>query len=97
MKGLIAKENVVPADQDADDDDGESYIETTRGIRVSVQSFFLEDQSHPDERQFVWAYRVKIENRGAESVKLLRLTWQITDAGGRTQHGTSASTPRALR
>ena len=51
-----------------------------------MQSFFLEDQSHPDERQFVWAYRVKIENRGAESVKLLRRTWQITDAGGRTQH-----------
>ena len=85
MRGLIGKEDTVPADQDQDDD-GESYIETTRGIRVSVQSFFLEDQSQPDERQFVWAYRVKIENRGAESVKLLRRTWQITDAGGRTQH-----------
>jgi len=53
---------------------------------VSVRSFFLADQSQPDENHFVWAYRVKIENLGAEPVQLLRRTWQITDARGRTQH-----------
>ena len=29
---------------------------------------------------------MKIENQGREPVQLLRRTWQITDARGRTQH-----------
>ena len=67
------------------DDDASDFIETTRGIRISVRSFFLEDQSEPDDRQYVWAYRVRIENTGGEHVRLLRRSWQITDARGRTQ------------
>jgi ApaG protein len=68
---------------------GEEYSKSTRGIRVSVRSFYLADQSKPAEGQFVWAYRVKIENEGHEAVQLLRRTWLITDANGRTQrvHG----------
>ena len=64
----------------------EGYTKTTRGIRISVRSYYLEDQSNPDDHHYVWAYRVKIENAGRESVQLLRRTWQITDAHGRTQH-----------
>ena len=64
----------------------EGYVRTTRGVRISVRSYYLEDQSHPDDNHFVWAYRVKIENNGRETVQLLRRTWQITDARGRTQH-----------
>lgn len=62
------------------------YVKTTRGIRISVRSFYLEDQSEPDDGHYVWAYRVKIENNGREPVQLLRRTWRITDANGRTQH-----------
>lgn len=67
----------------------EDYSKTTRGIRVSVRSFYLADQSKPEEGKFAWAYRIKIENQGRETVQLLRRTWQITDANGRTQrvHG----------
>lgn len=64
----------------------EGYSKTTRGIRVSVRSFFLEDQSEPEEGHFFWAYKVKIENNGREAVQLLRRTWHITDGRGRTQH-----------
>ncbi len=64
----------------------EDYTKTTRSIRVSVRPFFLEDQSEPETHHYVWAYRVKIENRGSEIVQLLRRTWQITDAHGRVQH-----------
>ena len=64
----------------------EAYSKITRNVCVTVRSFYLEDQSQPDEGHFVWAYRVKIENRGREPVQLLRRTWQITDARGRTQH-----------
>ena len=62
------------------------YTTTTRGIRVSVRSFFLEDQSQPDERQYLWAYRIRIENHGREHVRLLRRSWQITDGNGHTDH-----------
>ena len=58
------------------------YTETTRDIAVTVQPFYLEDQSDPDENRFVWAYRVRIENRGHETVQLLRRKWRITDARG---------------
>lgn len=64
----------------------EDYSKTTRGVRVSVRSFYLEDQSKPEESRFVWAYRIKIENQGAEPVQLLRRSWQITDGRGRTQN-----------
>lgn len=67
----------------------EAYSATTREVRVTVRSFFLDDQSQPDEGRFVWAYRISIENLGRETVQLLRRTWSITDARGRAQrvHG----------
>jgi ApaG protein len=67
----------------------EAYTSTTRGVTVTVRSFYLEDKSQPEEAHFVWAYRIRIENRGREPVHLLRRTWLITDARGVTQrvHG----------
>lgn len=67
----------------------DEYRATTRNIRVSVRAFYLADQSDPEKSQFVWAYRVEIANLGRETVQLLRRTWHITDAQGRTQtvHG----------
>jgi ApaG protein len=65
------------------------YTATTQGVRVSVRAFFLVDQSKPEEHRFVWAYRVRIENQGSVTVQLLKRTWLITDAAGRTRrvHG----------
>jgi ApaG protein len=64
----------------------ENYSKVTRGIKVSVRSFYLEDRSEPESGQYFWAYKVKIENRGRDAVQLLHRTWNITDAKGRTQH-----------
>lgn len=61
------------------------YTETTRGITVTVQPVYLEDQSSPAEGHYVWAYRVRIENHGDETVQLKRRHWKITDAIGRVQ------------
>ena len=44
----------------------DDYTETTRDICVRVRSFYLEDQSQPDEGRYVWAYRVRVENRGSQ-------------------------------
>jgi ApaG protein len=63
----------------------DDYSETTRAIAVTVRSSFLPEQSQPEENRFVWAYQVRIENRGAVRVQLLRRTWLITDARGRVQ------------
>ena len=61
------------------------YSAVTREIRVDVEPIYLEDQSEPKDGQFVWAYRVQIENEGAETVQLLTRYWNITDGLGRVQ------------
>lgn len=62
-----------------------SYQETTRAITVTVHPRFLPDQSDPDQAQFVWAYHIRIENGGSETVQLKSRHWRITDARGTVQ------------
>lgn len=61
------------------------YHETTQSIRVTVEPFYLEDQSSPSDNHFVWAYQVRIENTGADTVRLVNRYWRITDSLGRVQ------------
>ena len=61
------------------------YSQTTRAITVTVKPFFLEDQSSPAEAHYVWAYHVRIENQGPETVQLRNRHWRITDSLGRVQ------------
>ena len=61
------------------------YSETTRAITVTVQPIYLEDQSAPEQSQFVWAYHVRIENKSQDAVQLRNRYWRITDALGRVQ------------
>ncbi|MEE8189715.1 MAG: Co2+/Mg2+ efflux protein ApaG [Kiloniellales bacterium] len=61
------------------------YHEITDSIRVTVEPIYLEDQSSPNENHFVWAYQVRIENLGGETVQLLNRHWRITDSRGRIQ------------
>ncbi len=61
------------------------YSETTQSITVTVEPVYLEDRSSPGDNHFVWAYRVRIENQGGETVQLRRRYWRITDALGRVQ------------
>lgn len=60
-----------------------SYTKTTRSIRISVEPFYLTDQSEPDKERWVFGYRVTIENEGSEAVQLLSRHWRITDGFGR--------------
>ncbi|GAA0568486.1 Co2+/Mg2+ efflux protein ApaG [Rhizomicrobium electricum] len=61
------------------------YERVTRGIRVAVEPAYLDDQSDPDEGQFLWSYTVTIENNGSEPVQLISRYWHITDAVGHIQ------------
>ncbi len=61
------------------------YTATTRAIRVTVRPQYLPDQSDPGKSQYVWAYQVRIENEGEETVQLRSRCWKITDGLGRLQ------------
>ena len=61
------------------------YSAVTREIRVQVEPIYLDEQSEPDNGQFVREYRVQIGNEGIESVQLLTRYWHITDGMGRIQ------------
>jgi ApaG protein len=60
----------------------EEFQATTAGINVSVAVQYLQEQSQPEHGRFVWAYRVRISNATADTVKLLSRSWRITDAHG---------------
>jgi ApaG protein len=57
----------------------------TEGIRVAVQSHYLEADSRPALGQFVFAYRVSIENQGAEPAQLVNRHWVVTHGDGRVE------------
>jgi ApaG protein len=61
------------------------YEAVTKGIRVSVTSQYLEEESSPNDNRYVWAYTVDIVNEGNETVQLRTRHWRITDARGRTE------------
>ena len=57
----------------------------TEGVRVTVESVFLEDRSAPDENSYAFAYTVTIANEGTTRVQLRRRHWIITDGDGRVE------------
>jgi ApaG protein len=60
-------------------------IAVTHGIRVSVESQYVADQSSPRARRYVFAYTVRIQNEGSEPARLRSRHWIITDGDGRVE------------
>ena len=54
-------------------------------ISVEVETAYLEDQSEPRERRYVFSYTITIRNEGKLPAKLMTRHWVITDANGRVQ------------
>ena len=61
------------------------YSEITRSIRITVRPVYLEEHSSPADDHYVWAYHVRIENSGDETVQLRNRHWKIIDSIGRLQ------------
>lgn len=61
------------------------YSKTTYDVTVSVKPTYLDSESSPDQGVFVWAYTVRIENKGADTLQLRTRQWIITDGFGRVQ------------
>ena len=57
----------------------------TEGIRVSVDSVYIPEQSAPRSKRYVFAYTVKIVNEGSESAQLRSRHWVITDGNGKVE------------
>lgn len=55
---------------------------TTRGIRVAIESEYLEERSDPQASYYFFAYHVRISNLGPEAAQLLSREWIITDGDG---------------
>ncbi len=54
-------------------------------IRVDVETSYLDEQSNPKERRYVFSYTITIRNEGRVPAKLLTRHWIITDADGKVQ------------
>ena len=52
----------------------------TEGVKVSVESFYQPDYSNPVNSEYMFAYRITIENNNDFPVKLLRRHWYIFDS-----------------
>jgi ApaG protein len=52
----------------------------THGVRVSVTTSYLDEQSTPKDGRFVFSYTVTIANEGQETVQLRSRHWVITNA-----------------
>ena len=57
----------------------------TEGIRVTVESLYLEEHSEPENQRYTFAYFVRIANESQCRVQLQRRHWTITDGEGKVQ------------
>jgi ApaG protein len=57
-------------------------VAITDGIRVTVRSFYVPEQSAPKSKRYVFAYTVRIQNEGSVTAQLRTRHWIITDGDG---------------
>jgi ApaG protein len=54
----------------------------SEGVKVSVETYYQPDYSDPVASEFMFAYRITIENNNTFPVKLLQRHWNIFDSNG---------------
>lgn len=54
-------------------------------IEVIVDTRYIEEQSEPEDNQYVFAYTITLHNTGHQAAQLESRHWIITDANGQTQ------------
>ena len=57
----------------------------THKIRVSVDTSYLEEQSNPKDRRYVFSYTITIRNEGSVAARVMARHWVITDSNGKVQ------------
>ena len=73
-------------------------METLQPIAITVKTAYLDKQSQPELKRFVFAYTITITNTGDISAQLLKRHWIITDANNVQQEvrggGVVGETPK---
>lgn len=64
------------------------YRASTRDIEVTVEPFYLEGQSDPEDSRYVWGYKIVIANHSKRAVQLIHRYWNITDENGQVDEVT---------
>lgn len=54
----------------------------SQGIKISVETYYQPDYSNPVNNEFMFAYKIIIENNNTYPVKLLSRHWFIYDSSG---------------
>jgi len=54
----------------------------SEGVEVVVETFYQPDYSNPVGGDYMFAYRITIENHNAFPIKLMRRHWYISDSNG---------------
>lgn len=54
-------------------------------VTVSAESFFIPEQSSPEQSRYFFAYRIRIQNTGDVRAQLLSRHWLITDANEKVE------------
>ena len=52
------------------------------GVQVTVETYYQPEYSNPISNEFMFAYRITIENRNEFAVKLISRHWNIFDSNG---------------
>ena len=52
----------------------------THDIEISVVSKYLPEQSSPNDNLYFFIYFITIENKGSQSVQLIKRHWEIFDS-----------------
>jgi ApaG protein len=64
------------------------YRALTKDIEVTVDPYYLEEQSDPDDDRYVWGYKVVISNNSNSAIRLINRYWHITDQNGQVDEVT---------
>lgn len=54
----------------------------SEGIKISVETYYQPDYSNPVNYEFMFAYKITLENHNTFPVKLLSRHWHIYDSNG---------------
>ena len=57
----------------------------SQGIRVTVRTSYIAEQSVPREHRYVFAYSIRIANEGSRTAQLLSRHWIITHGTGHVE------------
>lgn len=54
--------------------------DTTKGVKVTVETEYQAEYSNPAQYHFVFTYRITIENKSEHTIQLKSRHWEIIDA-----------------